>query len=353
MQQSVHFVQTPDRVRIAYAKTGSGPAVVKTPNWLTHLEHDAQSPGWTHWLEFLSSRWTLIRCDQRGSGLSDWHVDDLSFDRWVDDLECVVDAAGLERFTLLGISQGGAVAVEYAARHPERVERLVLNGAYAQGWARRGDAAELRQGNAMADLIETGWGSGKQAFLQLFTDLFMPEATPEQRHWFNELQRVSTRPEIAARLVRAAGEIDISDRLGDVQVPTLVVHARDDARVPFEQGRRLAAGIPGARLVSLDTRNHVLLAQDPAWLQFCELFAEFVPGASNERHKLQAAARELTTRERDIVALVAQGQSNAAIAAQMSITAKTVRNHLSNIFSKLGVRTRAELIVACRDNRLQ
>ncbi|HEX6259241.1 MAG TPA: alpha/beta fold hydrolase [Woeseiaceae bacterium] len=341
----MHFVRALDRVRIAYAVTGGGPPVVKTPNWLTHIEFDYRSPGWQHWLRFLSGQWRLYRCDQRGSGLSDRDVADVSFLRWVDDLECVVEAAGLERFSLLGISQGGAVAVEYAARHPEKVERLVLYGAYVQGWARRGDTVALRQGNAMLELIKTGWGEDNPAFRQLFTSLFMPAATEEQCRRFNELQRVSAAPEMAARLVEAAGQIDVLARLADVKAPTLVAHARDDGRVPFEQGRQLAAGIPGARLVTLDSCNHVLLEQDPAWQQFCAVFRDFVPGQAAAP---QVSLHELTARELEILSLVVKGMSNAEIAEATAVTAKTVRNHLSNVFSKLGVRTRAQAIVACR-----
>lgn len=341
MRQSIRFVTTPDGVR--------GPAVVKTPNWLTHLEFDLASPGWVHWLEFIFARRTLYRMDQRGSGLSDWCAADLSFDRWVEDLECVVDAAGLTRFSLLGISQGDAVAIEYAARHPDKVERLVLFGAYARGWARRGDPVELRQGRALLDLIETGWGSGNIAYLQLFTNLFMPDATEPEHAWFNELQRVSTRPDIAARLVAAAGEIDVSHRLADVKVPTLVAHAREDARVPFEEGRLLAAAIPGARLVPLEGRNHVLLQSAPAWRQFRDALDAFVPvGAPPGRTSFRLD--ELTVREREIFDYVLQGLGNAGIAARAGISEKTVRNHLTSIFSKLGVRNRSEASVAARDH---
>jgi pimeloyl-ACP methyl ester carboxylesterase/DNA-binding CsgD family transcriptional regulator len=349
LQQSVRFATPADGVRIAYAVTGNGPPVVKTPNWLTHLEFDHLSPGWSHWLLFLSSRWQLYRTDQRGSGLSDRVVAPLSFEHWVSDLECVVDAAELEHFSLLGISQGGAVAIEYAARHPDKVERLVLYGAYAQGWARRGSLRELRQGRAMVDLVETGWGTGNDAYLQLFTNLFMPDATEEQCRWFNELQSVSTRPEIAARLIEAAGSIDVSHRLKDVRAATLVIHAKDDARVPFEQGRRLAAGIRDARLVSLDSRNHVLLEQDPAWPKFCEAFSEFVPGRRVSPARHDKLPDDLTPRERHILSLLVIGLSNAEIAERVQISAKTVRNHLSNAFSKLGVSTRAQAIIACRD----
>jgi pimeloyl-ACP methyl ester carboxylesterase/DNA-binding CsgD family transcriptional regulator len=350
LEQSIGFVTADDAVRLAYAWSGSGVPVVKTANWLTHLEFDWQTPVWRHWLDFLSAHCRLLRYDERGNGLSDHDAEDLGFDRWVSDLECLVDTLGLETFTLLGISQGGAVAIEYAVRHPERVRGMVLCGAYAQGWARREDPEQLRLARALLDLVEPGWGADNPAYRQVFTMLFVPDATPEEAAWLNEMQRMSTEPAVAARLIEAAGAIDIRDRLAQVSVPTLVMHVRDDARVPFEQGRRLAAGIPGARFVPLDGRNHALLSHDPGWPVFQREFLEFIGADAGWAGAPPPGDPEesLTPRERTIVALVARGLDNREIAGRLGIAEKTVRNHLTRIFDKLDVRTRAQLIVRAR-----
>lgn len=274
LPQTIHFCTTEDGVRLAYARVGHGPPIVKAPNWLTHLEYEWQSPAWRHWWEELAKDHELIRFDQRGSGLSDWNVDDISFEAWVKDLEAVVDAAGVERFALLGISQGGSVAVEYTVRHPERVSHLVLYGAYTRGWFKRGQT--VSQNQAVLTLIREGWGQDSPVYRQLFTLGFMPEATPEQVAWFNELQRVSTSAENAFRIRSASGQIDVLDRLQHVQVPTLVLHARDDHQVPFNEGRQLASLIPNARLVTLESHNHLTLEDEPAWQVLIHEVREFL-----------------------------------------------------------------------------
>jgi pimeloyl-ACP methyl ester carboxylesterase len=205
----------------------------------------------------------VIRFDQRGSGLSDRDVEDLSFEAWVRDLETVVQAAGLDRFALLGISQGAAVAIEYAVRHPEQVTHLVLCGAYSRGWVKRGQA--LQEHEAVLTLMREGWGRDTPVYRQLFTLTFMPEATPDQVQWFNELQRVSTSAENATRLRMVSGQIDVTDRLPLVSAPTLVLHAIADQRIPFDEGRHVASLIPGARFVALDSKNHLTLEDEPAW----------------------------------------------------------------------------------------
>ncbi len=267
ISQRVQFCQAADGVRLAYASVGSGPPLVKTANWMNHLEHDWKSPIWSHIARALSQDFTLLRFDQRGNGLSDWDVPHFSFEAFVSDLEAVVERAGLERFALLGISQGAASAVEYAARHPERVTRLVLYGGYVQGWRHR-SAEEQKTREAMLTLIRTGWGQDNPAFRQLFSSLFMPGGNAQQFEDFNELQRVSCSAENAAKISEANAWIDISERLAKVQAPTLVLHSNRDARVPFEQGRSLAAGIPNARFVALESRNHILLPDEPAWPRF-------------------------------------------------------------------------------------
>lgn len=269
LQQVVRFCTASDGVRIAYATLGSGAPLVKAANWLSHLEFDVQSPVWRHWLRELSRDHTLIRYDERGCGLSDWDVQDNSHAAWVADLEAVVDAAGLERFPLIGISQGGPVAIEYAVRHPERVTHLILYGTYARGWQKRGYTAEqLAEREAMITLSQSGWGRDVPVYRDVFTKGFIPDANEEQRHWFNELQRITCSPENAVTLQRALGPIDVTHLLPQVSVPTLVLHARGDLRCPFDEGKRVAAGIPGSHFVSLDSRNHLLLGHEPAWHDF-------------------------------------------------------------------------------------
>jgi len=276
-EQEIHFCMTSDGVQLAYARTGSGPPLVKTGNWMTHLEFDFESPIWRRLYRELSRDHTLIRYDARGNGLSDRDIEEVSHEVFVSDLEAVVDAAGLKRFALLGISQGCAVSIAYATRHPERVTRLVLLGGYAIGWAKRArSAAEKEQGQAMLTLVRLGWGQENPTFRQLFTSQFIPGGTKEQADWFNELQRISTSPEDAVRNLIANGDTDVSALLGQVSVPTLVMHARDDGRVPFDQGRRLAAGIPGARFVSLASRNHLILEDEPAFPRFVEEIRSFL-----------------------------------------------------------------------------
>jgi pimeloyl-ACP methyl ester carboxylesterase/DNA-binding CsgD family transcriptional regulator len=347
-RQSIGFVRAPDGARIAYATSGDGPVVVKTANWLSHLEYDWHSPVWRHWLDFLSAHARLVRYDERGNGLSDRDLEDLSFDRWVEDLEALVEHLGLERFTLLGLSQGGAVAIEYAARHPEKVDKMVLYGAFARGWARHDSEFVLRRWRALIDLVESGWGADNPAYRQLFTTLFAPDADEQQSRWFNELQRNATRPDIAARLIQAFGDIDVVDSLARVRAPTLVLHARKDACVSCEEGRRIASGIPGARFVMLDSRNHALLASDPAWPRFTAECSAFL-GASPTPEALSAAPfGELTAREAAILGLLCEGLDNRQIGARLAIAEKTVRNHLTRIFDKFGVRNRAQLIVRAR-----
>lgn len=265
MIQRTQFCTARDGTGIAYASVGEGPPIVKTANWLNHIEYEWESPIWRHWLAELTREHQLLRYDERGNGLSDWKVEDLSFETFVNDLESVVDAAGLDRFDLLGISQGCAVSIAYAVRHPHRVKRMVLVGGYAAGWAKRGDAEEIARREAMITLTRAGWGQDNPAFRQLFTNLYFPGGSPEQVDWFNELQRVSASPEGAQRLQRALGLIDVRDLLGKVTVPTLVMHSRGDAVVPFAAGRGLASNIPGARFVGLDSDNHLVLESEPAW----------------------------------------------------------------------------------------
>ena len=348
MQQEIRFCKAPDGARIAVATMGKGPPLLRATHWLSHVEFDGRSPVWAHWLRELSREHTYIRYDQRGCGLSDGTVDDLSLDLLVGDLEAVVDHLGLKRFPLLGSSQGGAIAMAYAHRHPERVSQLVLVGAYARGARRRAtsDLARL-EAETLVNLIRVGWGRDNDAFRQVFTNQYIPEGTAEQHRWWNDLERISASPEGAARTLAAFHDADVSEAAASLRVPTLVVHSRRDARVPFDEGRRLAALIPGARFIALESANHVLLEVEPAWPVFVEAFYDFVGAgeATPQATPGGAGATPLTGAEAAVLELLARGLDNHAIARQLGKSEKTVRNQVSTIFDKLGVRTRAEAIV--------
>jgi pimeloyl-ACP methyl ester carboxylesterase/DNA-binding winged helix-turn-helix (wHTH) protein len=277
LQQRIHFCTAADGVRIAYASSGAGPPLVKPANWITHVEYDWESPVWRHWLRELSRDHTLLRYDERGCGLSDRDADDLSFESWVSDLETVVDAAGLDRFPLLGLSQGCAVAIAYAVRHPERVSRLVLYGGYVQGIvARARSPQEREEAEMLTRTMPAFWGRDNPAFRLFFAARFVPEGTQEQMRWFSELTRVTTLPEVAVKLRSTAASIDVSALAARVRAPTLVLHGARDAAVPFDQGRRLAALIPGARFVSLESQNHILLEDEPAGPRFLDEVRRFL-----------------------------------------------------------------------------
>jgi len=276
LRQEVHFCTASDGVRIAYAEVGQGPPLIKAGNWLNHLEYDWESPIWSPFLHTLATEHRLIRYDARGNGLSDWEVEDLSLEAFVRDLESVVDATGLDRFPLLGMSQGCAVSIAYAVRHPERVSHLVLYGGFARGRRKRGSQQDIAGGDAIVTLIRQGWGQDNPAFRQMLTSLFMPGATPEQMQSFNDMQRITTSPENAARLRQSVDEIDVTDLLASVNIPTLVLHARNDAMQPFDEGRRLAMGIRGARFVALESRNHMILQNDPVWSRFFDEIENFL-----------------------------------------------------------------------------
>jgi pimeloyl-ACP methyl ester carboxylesterase/DNA-binding winged helix-turn-helix (wHTH) protein len=279
MQQKVQFCTASDGVRIAYALAGQGLPLVKASNWLNHLEYDWQSPIWRHLLHALAAEYQLIRYDERGNGLSDWDVEDISFEAFVRDLESVVDATGLKRFALLGISQGCAVSIAYAVRHPERVSHLVLYGGYSRGRRMRGSCAEVEAADATLTLMRLGWGQENPAFRHIFTSLFIPGGTVEQMKWFDDLQRVTTSAENAVRIRSAMNNIDISGLLEQVTVPTLVVHCHDDAVVPFEEGRLMAARISGARFVALEGFNHLILPGEPALGRFLDAIRAFLKDA--------------------------------------------------------------------------
>ena len=323
-----------DGVRLAYAVQGSGPTLIRAAHWLTHVEHDGRSPVWRHWLTELSRGRRLVRYDGRGCGLSDRSVERLTFDASVEDLEAVADAVQAERFTLLGASQGGPVAIAYAARHPERVARLVLYGTSARGRLRRAATPEERDEAALLQsLVRVGWGRDDAVFRRVFTSRFIPDGTHEQMEWFDRLQRLSASPDVAWRLREAWMRVDVVELLGGIDVPTLVVHVRGDAVIPFEEGRLLAARIQGARLVPLEGRNHILLEGDPGWPRFVEELDAFV-GAEPAAYRVTA---ELSSREVEVLRLVADGATNEQIAARLVLSVRTVERHLSNVYRKLGL----------------
>jgi pimeloyl-ACP methyl ester carboxylesterase/DNA-binding CsgD family transcriptional regulator len=350
-RQRVRYLRTPDGVKLAWAECGTGPLLIKAANWLSHLEYDWESPVWRHWLRFFAGHTRFVRYDERGCGMTDWNVGDVSFGRWVDDLELVAATAAPppERFALLGISQGAAACIAYAAAHPERVSALILYGGYALGWNRRDDAAGMREFQAIIELTKLGWGKDNPAYREVFTSRFIPGGTRAQLDWFNDLCRKTSTPEIAAELLQTRSAVDVAAALEQVQAPTLVLHARHDAVVPIAWGRHMASGIPGAEFVELDTKNHILLEDEPAWDRFRGAVLDFLklgaPGAQAE----DPAFAALTARERGILALITEGLSNAEIAERLSLSEKTVRNHTSSVFDKLGVWTRAQAMVFARD----
>ncbi|MCC7123644.1 MAG: alpha/beta fold hydrolase [Acidobacteria bacterium] len=344
VRQHVRYVAAGDGARLAWAETGAGPLVVKAANWLTHLEYEWESPVWRHWLDFFGGQTRFVRYDERGCGMSEWRDSPLSLDRWADDLSLVVDAARpTAPVTLLGISQGASTCLHYALRDPDRVAGLILYGGYARGVLKRGTPDAELAFRAMVDLARVAWGRDNPTFRQVFTSRFIPDGTHEQLQWFNDLCLKTTRGDVVSALLEARAVIDIEDALPQIRVPTLVVHARHDEVIPIAEGRLLAAAIPNAEFVELDSRNHILLAHEPAWARFRDAVESFLGPSGGD------VFGALSSRERQVLALMADGLSNGDIAAHLQISEKTVRNHASNLFDKLGVWSRAQAIVFARD----
>lgn len=347
--QHIRFCTASDGARIAYATVGSGPPLVRTAHWMSHLEFDWESPVWRPWLTELSRGRTLVRYDERACGLSDRDVKEISFDGWMSDLEAVVSAAGLARFALLGMSQGAAIAIAYAVRHPERVSHLIIHGGFARGRLHRGPA-QAEQARVEIDLARIGWGRDDPAFRRFFTSQFLPNGTLEQIRWFDDLQRVSASPESAARIIELVSGVDVSALMARVTVPTLVVHQRGDVRIPFDEGRLIASSIPGARFLPLDSPNHVLLEGEPAWDRYWQEVRAFLgAGDSKQEPPPGVGLPQLTLRERQVLELLARGLANEDIAQRLGISAKTVRNQVSALFAKLGVSSRGQAIVKARE----
>jgi pimeloyl-ACP methyl ester carboxylesterase/DNA-binding CsgD family transcriptional regulator len=346
--QEIRFCRGASEARLAYAIHGAGPPLVIVSCWLGHLQHDWRSPVWRHFLEDLGRIATVIRYDERGFGLSDWSVDDFSLEARVGDLESVVAAAGHERFALLGMSGGAPVAIEYAAQHPERVTRLILYGGATTGFLPE-TAEQAAEQAAYEALIRVGWAKSDSRFRRVFTSAFIPNATEEQMRWMDDLQRMSTSTEnaLASRLARQRA--DVRSTLPSVKAPTLSLHARDDQMVPFESARDATASIANARLVPLESANHILLADEPAWpvfLREVEAFMEPDARAARASRATRGQASALTSREREILRLTADGLTNDAIADRLTLSPRTIERHLSNAYLKLGLSGKAARMAA-------
>ncbi|MDQ6524535.1 alpha/beta fold hydrolase [Nocardioides sp. LHD-245] len=338
--QGVRFCRTDDGVRLAWARHGSGPPLLIVSCWLSHLQYDWQSPVWRHFLDDLGALATVVRYDERGFGLSEWQVSDFSLERRLADLETLVEATGLERFAVLGMSGGAPVAVAYAHAHPERVSRLVLYGGMAGGGIQQEDEAAEEAFRAM---IRAGWARPDPLFRRVFTNAFIPDATEQQMVWMDELQRTSTNTDnaVCSRIARHA--VDVRDLLPGIAAPTLVLHAEGD-RVAPGWGPRLASGIPDARLVMLDSRNHVLLADEPAWPVFRDEVAAFLAA-----DRVVVPVDHLSARERELLLLAAEGLDNTAIADRLTLSVRTVERHFQNVYLKLGLSGRtARAAAVCR-----
>jgi pimeloyl-ACP methyl ester carboxylesterase/DNA-binding CsgD family transcriptional regulator len=349
--QHIRFCTSRDGTRIAYAACGSGPPLVWAANLFHHLELDWDGPVWRPWLSMLSRRHTLVRYDMRGCGLSDREGVEFSFEKFIEDLGAVIEAAGLQRFILLGHATGSATAVSYAVRHPERVSSLVLYASFVRNkLADSPTLDEREEAQARLKVMELGWRNDTPAYGRFYPSLHMPDASAEQFHSFADLVRRTTSSANAVALVQAFFRIDVRASLPQLRCPTLVLHPRGDSVIPFEQGRSVARLVPGARFVPLESRNHVLLDTEPAWQQFVEALEDFLPAAPAGTAVFGGTPLDkLTAREHEVLELVAQGLDNDAIGRQLHISNRTARNHVSLILSKLGLKSRAQVIVRARD----
>jgi pimeloyl-ACP methyl ester carboxylesterase/DNA-binding CsgD family transcriptional regulator len=334
--QEIRFCRAADGTRLAYAVHGSGPPLVVVSCWLSHLQHDWQSPVWRHFLDDLGAIATVIRYDERGFGMSDWAVDDFSIEARLADLEAILASIGHERFALLGMSGGSAVAMAYAAAHPERVSRLVLYGTVCGIPPELdGDASEVEE--TFRQMIRVGWAKEDPTFRRVFTTRFIPDATEEQLAWFDDLQLMSTSPgnAVASRIARQA--VDLGDDIPTITVPTIVLQAVGDRATTFENAVTVSSQIPGARLIPLDSRNHILLADEPAWKVFVDEMTAFL---EPDRAAMPSPGPDvglLSVREREVLERCAEGRTNEEIADALTLSPRTVERHLSNIYLKLGV----------------
>jgi pimeloyl-ACP methyl ester carboxylesterase/DNA-binding CsgD family transcriptional regulator len=350
MQQNIRFCTAADGIKLAYATSGSGSPLVMTPTWLTHLQHQWRSPAWQPWLEAFSREHELLRYDGRGCGLSDWDADDLSFEAWIRDFECIIDAAAFSRFDLLAKCWGGPIAIEYAARHPERVNRLILYGTNAVGRLRWTDKPrEIEKARLLLKLTRLGWGRENHAFLQVWASLYQPGGTLDLRAWC-EHQCAATSAENAVCLTRNGWNVDVKAAARKIQCPVLVLHAERDAVMPIEQGRLLASLIPDCRFVQLDSENHMPLGDEPAWpLLVAEVETFLKETAARTGLKDMLPLDQLTPREHDVLDAIARGLDNGEIAGALGLSEKTVRNHITRVFDKIDVEHRYQAIVRARE----
>jgi pimeloyl-ACP methyl ester carboxylesterase/DNA-binding CsgD family transcriptional regulator len=350
MNQDIRFCTTADGVRIAYAVSGKGPLLVMPATWLSHLEHQWYSLAWQPWLERLSQKYTLLRYDSRGCGLSDRDPPELSFEGWIKDIEAATDAAGFRQFDVLATCWGGPIGVEYAARHPDRVTRLVLYGTYGVGRLRREIPVEAQTTRLLLDLTRVGWGNENHPFCKVWGSYFQPGGSLEHFRSWSEQQALSTSAETAVRLLEIGWQTDVRAAARKIRCPALSLHVARDTMVPVEVGRKLATLIPDCRFVQIDGENHMPLAEEPAWPQIVteiESFLKQPVEAIAGRHTL--ALEDLTERERDVLEAIAQGLDNNEIAAALGMSEKTVRNHITRILDKIGVEHRYQAIVRARD----
>ena len=352
MNQDIRFCTSADGVKLAYAVSGEGPPLVMSATWLSHLEQQWQSLAWQPWLEAFSRDHKLLRYDARGCGLSDRDANDLSFGAWVRDFECVIEAASLPRFDLLATCWGGPVAIEYAARHPERVNRLVLYGTYARGRFRREDRPkEIEKAKVLVDLTRLGWGKENHAFVQVWASQYQPGGTLEHLRSWCDQQCAATSAETAVRLLEIGWNVDVREAAKKIKCPVLILHPTRDVVVPIDEGRLIASLIPNSRFVQIDTENHMPLADEPAWPRLVDEVRKFLaePNAALAAGRSTLPLDELTPRERAVLEGIAEGLDNTEIATSLGLSAKTVRNHITRVFDKIQVEHRYQAIVLARD----
>jgi DNA-binding NarL/FixJ family response regulator len=323
---------------------------VWAPHWIHHLRFDWESPIWRPWLELLTRRHSLTYYDWRGCGLSDRDGLTFSSERYLEDFEAVVDAARIDRFGLVGMGQGTRLAMTYAVRHPGHVSHLVLFGPSSCGRAVRGQTPEqATEEDTMLKAVELGWHADNPAYRRFFTSWHLPDATADQMRAYNDLLRQTTSPANAVAMMRSFHRTDVREFVSQVRCPTLVLHPRGEFVIPFEWGRAVAAQIPGARFVPLESRSNIVLDSEPAWPHLVEVLDEFLSTSPGSCEESLLPLEDLTPREREVLDIVAHGLDNYAIAARLAISEKTVRNHVSIIFSKLGITSRAQAVALARD----
>jgi pimeloyl-ACP methyl ester carboxylesterase/DNA-binding CsgD family transcriptional regulator len=348
MKQDIQFCAAPDGVKLAYAVSGDGPPLVMSATWLTHLEHQWESLAWRPWLDAFSGEFKLLRYDQRGCGLSDRDPQDLSFEVWIRDFESIIDAAGFRQFSILATCQGGPIAIEYAARHPQRVRKLVLYGTYSLGRMRWEHLPkEVEKARGLTQLIRIGWAQENHALLQMWADAFQPGGTVAHMRSWCEQQRAATSAETAARLLQIGWNVDVREAARKIKCPVLILHPTRDEVVPIEGGRLLVSLIPGSRFVEIDSENHMPLADEPAWPRLVSEIRGFLAEPAPVSHGLPLD--QLTPRELAVLERIAEGMDNTELAASLGVSEKTVRNHITRLFDKIRVRHRYEAIVLARD----